>query len=213
MQNSLTTVLRTKCCTGPMFVYMCVCAWQHTCMYILICAFHLRLYSRKSMTYKELYSILPAVIRRHDPWPCERVGLVNWRPLKWLSPSQIQSFSNFPVVRDMTPSNLVCGDFGFGGIVCQVSEESPAVPSQESIQGRKGNKLSEGSVTINQNKRCHITTNPAVRSTNFLPWNFIYDHLLAIKFRGIPTLIKCNVASYSRHSFCFLTCSTVAVKV
>jgi hypothetical protein len=122
MQNFLTEVLRISYCTGPMCVYMCVCAWQRTCMYILICAFHLRLYSRTSMTYKQLYSILPTVIHRHhEPWPCECVGLVTWRPMEWLSPSQIQSFSNFPVVRDMTPCSLVCGDLGCGGIVCPLS--------------------------------------------------------------------------------------------
>ena len=31
------------------------------------------------MTYKQLCSILPAVIRRHhDPWPCDCVGPVTW---------------------------------------------------------------------------------------------------------------------------------------
>ena len=46
------------------------------------------------------------------------VGLVTYRPLECLSPSKIQSFLNLPVVRDMTPCSLVCGDLCFGRIAC-----------------------------------------------------------------------------------------------
>jgi len=62
----------------------------------------------------------------------------------------------------------------------------------------KTTNFSEMLVTVQQYKRRHITTKAAVRNTNFVLWNFIYDHPPCYRFRGIPpTLIKCNVSSGS----------------